>query len=577
MKPAFKIVVAGMLLNFAGTIPIEAEDAAAWGKPPTIPTESAFLKDRLEEPQNHFLLDGEQGFISGREFYQSTGEVPPFLWATQPFFRIGPDRCWQSDSLPLVIRAQGGYETEFPGAFGDIGWEALDGLRLHAGFDQMEEFSSRTYTSRAALAGSENQRGLAWVGENLPLTSQANAGGSFEHRGAVMAVQANQGWWWTASPVSGKVYPWEGYNAELVYKVGDDFDLSLVDQEWDSPISRSFYHAHWGRSELNMGFSGALPGAWVWRLDLGFQRKEMISDSVFAPYVEKTYPTRFRYRQNWKAPDSLPVQMISQGSMGFRDRILALQHSSEFAEKWSTHQVRQIFKGYYRHPMTGYKVPTETFVEDTSWLAQSKPGMQARGFSSELEYREKRKTFEVGISGNHVLEWEAPVFHLENLNTIHSALIRTGAYTGSSYLLQNASMHVFVGGGFGNGSENAKATGGFWRLHAGGREFWGQDAGAMEFLPSKEWAGGGGGWTFPHGLKLDAQVNFVGEKEVRGWGPTFQVPAHFENNLALSKSLWDDQLKLSLSAMHAFGEDIREQPNGNPLRFHVLAGIEGAF
>lgn len=564
-----------------------------WEKPHGIPAESELLRERLEEPQNHFLLDGTQGFISGREFYQAVGESTPFLWPSQPFLRYGPDRAWQSDSVPLVFHAWGGNEVGEPNSLvsGDVGLEVLEGLRLHGGIDQNEEYASGTYPARLGLAGADNRGKLAWFGDRLPPKSQANLGAAFEHRGTNMAVQANRGWWWTASPVSGRVYPWEGYNAELVYKVGQDFDLSLVDQEWDSPITRPFYHSHWGRSELNMGFLGSSEGAWVWRLDVGFQRREMISDSLFHPFLEKTTPTRFRYHQTWSAPDSIPLQMNSSGSMGFRDRIIALQHNSEFLEKWDTHLVRENVKGYYRYPMEGYKVPTERLPGDTTWLAEYTPGVQPRGISGEWEYREKRKAFEVGMSGIYALEWELPLFHLQQLDTLDGAILRSGSYSGSDYLLQNTTVRIFASGGFGTGSDSSESgdymehaehaghgsSHAYWRVQAGWRDFWGHDAAAMEFRPSREWAGIGGGWSLPFHLNLDAQVNYVGEKEVRGWGPVFNVPSHFENNLAVSQALLDNGLKLSLSALHAFGEDFRDQPNANPMRFRVLAGVEGAF
>ena len=64
---------------------------------------------------------------------------------------------------------------------------------------------------------------------------------------------------------------------------------------------------------------------------------------------------------------------------------------------------------------------------------------------------------------------------------------------------------------------------------------------------------------------------------MRGWGPVFEVPDHLEGNLALNQVLFDDRLKLSASLLHAFGEEILEHPNGNPLIFRILVGMEGSF
>ena len=407
-----------------------AEEPARWSRPWDMEAETEFSRDRQESPWNHFLLDGQQGFVSGREFYQASGEISPFLWPNHPFLRFGTDRSWQSDTNTLEVRVLTGNEVgdallqelpesnartednRTPLTSGDVSWAPIEELRLHAGLDQNDHSSYRTYPFRIGLAGQGKREQLSWFGGNLPPKSQANLGGTFERLGSLMALQANQGWWWTQSPASGFPYPWEGFNADFLYRPGKDFELSLIEQRWDSPLDQLFYRAHWRRSELDMGITGTARGGWFWRLDLGFQRREMVSDSLFKPFLEQTYPTRFRYRQIWSAPDSIPLQLVSSGSMGFRERVIHAQHTTEFRETWGTHQPRQILKGYWRHPMAGYRAPTEFFPTDSTWTAESHPGRQARGVSGEAEFREKRKAFEFGLAGTYAMEWEAPVFHL---------------------------------------------------------------------------------------------------------------------------------------------------------------------
>jgi hypothetical protein len=148
-------------------------------------------------------------------------------------------------------------------------------------------------------------------------------------------------------------------------------------------------------------------------------------------------------------------------------------------------------------------------------------------------------------------------------------LRRQGSYQGSDFLLENAGAKAFASGGFAD-----RAT---WRAQAGLRQFWGRDADYIEFLPSPWWVGAGTGWSFPRKTQVDAQVTFMGPKEVRGWGPVFKVPEHWENHISLVQPLFSDRLKLSLAAIHAFGENIQEHPNGNPMRFRILAGIEGSI
>ena len=567
---------AGILIATGSAWPVPAgaaEAPAAWEKRLDLPLETGFLRDRLEEPQNHFLLNGQEGFISGREFYQASGESSPFLWASQPFLHYGTDRSWQNDSSQVTVRAQGANEvtgeSASPYVFGDVGWEVLEGFRLHGGVEQNGLYSQKTLASRQSQAPQDRDQRLALFGSDLPILSQANVGGSFERRGATMAAQYNQGTWWTTSPVSGVAYPWEGFNADLVYKAGEDFDLSLVEQQWDSPSPYRFNKSHWRRSEINMSFLGASEGAWLWRFDIGYQRRAMSSQGAFREFEEKTYPFRFRYRQDWAAPDSVPFKMLSQGSLGYRDGMFQAQHSSEFREPAGTHQPMQFLRGYYRHPFKGYVIPTEQLTPDSAFIAESHPGLDARGWVGGAEYREVRKRFLMGVNTDYAMEWELPVFDLGQLDTLDGIVRRQGSYQSRDNLLENAGAKAFASGGF---SEK-----GAWRAQAGVRRFWGRNADRIEYLPSPWWIGAGTGWTLPGKTQVDAQITFMGPKEVRGWGPVFKVPEHWENHLSLVQPLFSDRLKLSLAGIHAFGENIQEHPNGNPMRFRILAGIEGTI
>src|SRR3954465_15645541 len=93
-----KSLIPLMLISMLSAAPANAapggpEEAGRWARPWDIPAESEFFRDRIEQPWNHFLLDGQQGFVSGREFYQATGEISPFLWPSHPFLRFGSDRA----------------------------------------------------------------------------------------------------------------------------------------------------------------------------------------------------------------------------------------------------------------------------------------------------------------------------------------------------------------------------------------------------------------------------------------------------------------------------------------------------
>jgi hypothetical protein len=551
-----------------------ADAPPAWEHRGSVPAETEFLLDRLQEPQNHFLLDGEEGFVAGREFYQNIGEAMPFLWPVHPFLRFGPDRRWETDSSLLAFSTTGAVAPDEGGPLSqaEIAWSPLEEVRLHAGLDQNALYSRDTRPFRRSVSTAASGDEWAWYGSDAPIRSQAELGGAFSRRGSTLAAQFNRGWWWTTSPVTGEAYPWEGFNADFFYHAGDGFDLSLAEQQWDSPTPFQFYKTHWRRSELNMSFLGSSEGSWVWRFDIGYERRALSSEGAFAGFEEKTYPVRFRYRQDWEAPDSLPFRMINQGSLGYRQGLFLAQHGTELKQPLGTHQPMEYAKAYYRYRFGSYYDAVEQLTADSQFVGTYAPGDQNRGVTGGAEYREVRKSFLVGVGGNYTLEWELPLFQGGLFDTLDGLIRRQGIYQGSDFTLQNATGRIFASGALGEP--------GNWKAEAGIRQFWGHDADSIEFLPSPWWVSAGAGYGFgwkPGRTRLDAQVAYVGPKEVRHWGPVFKVDSHLENHVSLSQTLFSEKLKLTVAALHAFGDDFREHPNGNPVRFRVAAGLDGTF
>lgn len=561
------------------------EPALAWERPPAIPAETEMLQDRLGDPQHHFLLDSQHGFLSGREFYQAQGEVPQFLWPAHPWMRLLPDRRWLKDSALVDFRALVGNEVgdpllgelsgdnpggnRTPMTTGSVTWSPTGEWGLNAGLDQNDHFSYRTFPARLALAGEERWDELSWIGGNLPPKSQAHLGGVLHRHGGLLSAQFNRGWWWTASPVSGKPYPWKGFNADFHTRAGDDFDLSLVDQSWESAAPGSFQAARWRRTEMTLGFAGGSRGGWRWRLELGGQRRTLYADSAFPTFEEDTYPWRFRYRQNWSPDEGSPLKAETQGSFGVRERMVSAQHATDLRQTWGPHQLGQTVKAYYRNPLSGYREPLEILDPDTLWTAALEPGRHARGLAGGGEYRYRRSAFQASLAGFYAVEWGTPVFRGAIVDTVEGLLIRAGAYRGGN--------HAFAGfgGRFQAGGRLWRPAS--WRLQGGLRGFEGKEAGLLEFRPSPWWMGGGLACEFPSRLRLESLVHWMGPKEVRGWGPVFEVPSHVEGNLALIQSLFGDRLELSAAFLHAFGEEVLEHPNGNPLVFRILAGAKGSF
>jgi hypothetical protein len=569
------LLAAGLCLaaRAAGVTSVER----AWEKPFNLPVESELLSDRLEEPQSHFLTDGMHAFVAGRDFYQATGDLNPFLWPANPFARLWPDRDWIDDSSAVSVKARGGgpAENAFPGgapAFSaaEVAWQALSELRLRAAVDENDLYSGRSLPARRAMAEKD---GMSWLGGELPLQSRAGAGAVWSHRGTDIAFQYDQGYWWTVSPASGVAYPWKGFNADFLYRVGEEVDISLRDQEWDAAAADSFQGARWRRSDLNLGFNSEGPGGWMTRLELGYQRRALFSDSAFAPFEEKTYPVRFRYRQVWAPGGDSSFTILSRGSIGYREQMFTVEHAEELTEKWGRQEPSQFLRAYYREPVGSRPVPTEYFPGDSAG-ARTYPGENARGVAGGAEYRYRFPSLTLGAAVDGAMEWALPVFRLERLDTVDGLLRRTGAYRGSDYALGNGSARAFVSGRLGLGRLGPDVT---WRLHGGLRAFAGHDADAMEFQPSPWWLGGEAGWKSSFGLRLAAGAAWLGPKEVRGWGALFEVPAHWENSLALEQMLLAGRLKLSASFVQIASGEVREHPNGSPLGFRVLARAEAGF
>lgn len=573
--PALMAVRLAAGLTAGAAFPALAADAPPAWEQSGVPAENTFLLNRNREPENHFLLNGEEGFVSGREFYQNAGDVLPFLWPSHPYLHYGPDRRWESDSSVFSYSATGANapgEGASPFVQSEADWSPMDALRLHAALDQNALYSQATLPARKFMSTAENKGDWAWFGGDGPIRSQAALGAAYIRRGTTLGLQANQGWWWTTSPVTGQVYPWQGFNFDFHYRDGEGFTLSLVEQQWDSPSPFQFDKSHWRRSELDLSFLGSSEETWKWQFDIGYERRAMTSQGAFGQFEEKEYPFRFRYQQDWTAPDSMPLRMVSQGSLGYREGMFQAQHSTEFREPFGSHQPLQYLKGYYHYAFQGYTVPTEYLTADSQAVGRFQPGQQNRGVVAGAEYREVRKHFQAGLTADYAMEWELPLFHGSVFDSGDGFLLRRGDYVGSNFWVANAGGRLFASGELGKQGD--------WKAQAGMREFRGHDADSLEFLPSPWWLSAGSGYGLPwKGVKtrIDGQVAYVGPKEVRHWGPIFKVASHWENQFSLSQTLFSEKLKLTVAALHAFGADIREQPNGNPVRFRVAGSLDGSF
>src|SRR5690606_20394497 len=388
-------------------------------------------------------------FVAGREFHQASemdawlaDDWPPgaqalaaaatadglspgtgdFLWPGHPWQSLRPYLGWLRDSTtvafhgsvgnevgdPLLGELTGvsGSDNHTPLTSGGVSVAPTRSLRLFAGLDQNDHFSFRTLPDRVALVGEENRARLSWVGGNLPPESQAQLGAAWTRGRTSLALNAGRGWWWTASPVSGAVRPWEGYNGEMRFRIDRPrgqkplFDATVIMQDWSLNRAGSFHDSRFRRYEAGLGLQGSLVGR-EWRLETGFARRRLESDSAFAPVDASDFPSAFSYRRDWERSfTGRPLETGSQGSLAVRSGLFSAQHAKGFRAAWNGHRIGQTLKAYYRRRLDGFDPPIEFFPE-ASASAVYLPGKHARGLAASAEYAHTRGGMRMGAGIAH--------------------------------------------------------------------------------------------------------------------------------------------------------------------------------
>jgi hypothetical protein len=392
----------------------------------------------------------------------------------------------------------------------------------------------------------------------------ADAGAAYAGGTVAASFRFLRGWWWTASPVSGQAYPWEGRSQALDLGLGK-WKLSLREEAWDSPAQRAYYAAEWSRRSALLSVGSSEADRAGWKAEAGLEGRALRSDSAFVGKERTGFPFALRYWRRPAGPGAAGLEL--SGSARSDKEVLLLEQAAELEEDGGRVRAFQRVEAYYRRPLPGYAGPVEHIPG--LGAAVYREGGNARGFSATTGLRKGGPDLSAHTEAAWAGEWQAPIFRAALLDTVAGTLVRSGSYGPSSHVLWNGSLRLQAQGKI--------ASEGGWRLEAGGRMFFGAEADAMEFRPSRYWAMAAGTWDFPSDLRAELRVRRMGSKEVRGWGPVFRVPAHFENDLGLAQTLPGGHVLLRLSLLHAFGADVREHPNGNPLRFRVLGGAEARF
>jgi hypothetical protein len=543
--------------------------------------ESALFRDRLAAPQRHFLLDGSQGFVAGEAFYQARGGETPFLWPADPFLRYAPDTAWMAGTsradaelglgneigdsmLQGLADAEADRDNRTPWTAARIAWSPRPAWRAHAGFDQNDHSSYRTSPARMRLVGEEQRDDMAWFGGNIPPKSLADAGLAYRSGNVRGALRYARGWWWTASPVSGAVHPWEGGRAEAEAGLGR-WGLSVRDEAWESRVRGGGPMGRWRRSLFEASAGGQAPSGIAWRASAGAERRDLAADAYLAGFESVTPLASLALRTR----DGGASRLAWNGAARWQEDLLSLEQTLTAREGSAARSLSQSFQAYYRRRLPGYRFPVEHPLGDSAGEAAYRPGRDARGASAEGRIRVAGERAAAGAEAIGAAEWQLPRFRAAGIDTVAGVLVRTGALEASRHVLWNGSLRAYA--------EDAGGAPGRWRIEAGCRGFAGDDARAMEFRPSRWWAGADAGWTLPSDLSARVALRVMGAKEVRGWGTIFRVPAHFENAIGLDQDLPGGHARLRFALLHAFGRDLREQPNGSPLRFRVLGGAEAFF
>ena len=260
-----------------------------------------------------------------------------------------------------------------------------------------------------------------------------------------------------------------------------------------------------------------------------------------------------------------------QAGLEYDEGVLLSRGQLEAQLPWKKQALTAGLRLYHRHPFDDSAFITERLPGDSAATAFYQVPQNGRGAALWLGYGWNDSLWKAGVTGTGSMEWETPRFDGTSVSPVGVADVfwnaRRGAYVGSDYVLARAQASAY---GEAKAGRRIRV-----RVSGGWQSLYGEEADAVEFTPAPYYGELSLRADLPGGLRAEARLQGMGEKEYRGYGVDLRVPPHFENNLGIEQPLFGDFIRARLALFHAFGDPVLEHPLGTPIRFRVTAGVTG--
>ncbi len=564
-----------------------------------LPAESPALRERLLHPERLFLWTGGEAVGPGETFTAEPSWTRRLLWAGQVYpFAEWPSLSEKRDKnqdekeeMPSVFSLQGGGEMDEQdgGAWrGDLSYSVLPQLRLRGLLWQNEVASAESRSRRAqALAPKSGKNVLSFYGDRLP--SQAYALGEMTYRqrsGSLHATYA-QGWRWGLSPVTGAEYPWEIRLTRLKADYGPGQGIYLLLAQWESPEEALHYQGEGQASEVGLRFQGGEDG-WSWYMQWGFARRKFEAGPAggFPTFDEDRFPFTLLTQKNFTSEDFPGWAWRTESKVASSDGILSLEGESSLGRTQGQHRPDVGVKAYLSYRSTDLPASQEIAADSAQTVfGDFFPDRTARGGAAFGEYAFVRGPETAKARATWAAEWGRPVFSSmtsPSLSSVeqgdYSNAARVGNYAASPFVLHNLALTAQM--------VSTRLPGIRLALNGGTREFFGEEAGDLEYAPAPWWAGAEAAWAVSPDFSLTGLAQWVGEKVVRRWpkaAGTISVTQelrskpHAEISAGLRRTFFQQKFGANLQLLNAVQPEAVEHPAGNALGLRMLASVDGRW
>lgn len=434
-------------------------------------------------------------------------------------------------------------------------------------FDQNDHSSESTLGTRSSYLPEHETPG--WFGENIPLASTLRWQGAFHFNSHYLGLEFNTGTLWNLSQATGQYSPWRGMTGKIEWQ--HKYLGFLWEAKRYQSLKSSESDQYWNQQNATwrMGTLDPSEEAQQYWLDVGTHYYDISEGSTFRiqnsfwPFLKLHLQTRtpqptLFYHQPLLEISITPNSWSGKGQYSVYSRLRK--------------QRKGIQLNIYRNSNTLPHV-WEKLKNDSLYSLKWNPYPQGSGLNIHTEYLQNLPWFSIQANFLAGIIFERNYFVLDSIysnDNYYTRKVRQG--------LTNQPDHLI--GIHGKVSSPPQ----FWfKLESA---MWYRYMLIQSENPRLELEPSPFVWTselsksFRTGFSFSLSSSLVGEKKVRYWLPLdeeFRVKNHFENNLTLSQTFFNEALRLKYTALHLFGEDILEHPSGNPLRFRILISAEGQF